>query len=235
MDNSDVVHVASLWRYPGKSMGGERVGELALEGDGVVGDRDWGVRDRGEGVVLTAKRCPALLHARASVVDGAATVVTLPDGTTGEAGSAELDAALSEWLGRPVAVERCRAGVAADYDAGFTGPPGRFVDGWPVHLVTTATLAGDDERRYRPNVVVAAEGDAFLEDGWVGTSVAVGEARLDVRKRCGRCVMVTRAQPGLAEDRSRLRRLGARDLRLGVYLRVARAAVVREGDEVRGA
>ena len=226
------MHVASLWRYPVKSLGGERVGELALEGDGVVGDRDWGMRDARDGVVLTAKRCPALLHARA-VVDGAATVVTLPDGTAGEAGSARLDAALSAWLGRPVAVERCRPGVAANYDAGFTGPPGRFVDGWPVHLVTTATLAGDDERRYRPNVVVAAEGDAFVEDGWVGTSVAVGDARLDVRKRCGRCVMVIRSQPGLAEDRSRLRRLGARDLRLGVYLRVARAAVVREGDEVR--
>jgi hypothetical protein len=45
--------------------------------------------------------------------------------------------------------------------------------------------------------------------------------------------MVTRAQPGVPEDRSRLRRLGARDLRLGVYLRIARPAVVREADEVR--
>ena len=227
------MRVARLWRYPVKSMGGERVAELALEGDGVVGDRDWGVRDRAAGVVLTAKRCPALLHARASLVDGrGTTVVALPDGRSAEAGTAELDAALSGWLGRRVAVERCRPGVAADYDADFTGPPGRFVDGWPVHLVTTATLAGDDERRYRPNVVVAAEGAPFLEDGWVGTTLAVGDARLDVRKRCGRCVMVTRAQPGLAEDRSRLRRLGRRDLRLGVYLRVARAAVVREGDGV---
>jgi uncharacterized protein YcbX len=101
-----------------------------------------------------------------------------------------------------------------------------------VHLVTTATLAGDDERRYRPNVVVAAEGEPFLEDAWVDGSLAMGEARLDARKPCGRCVMVTRAQPGLAEDRSRLRRLRGRDGRFGVYLRVARPGVVREGDEV---
>jgi hypothetical protein len=227
------VHVTSLWRHPVKSMGGERVGALDLEGDGVVGDRDWGVRDLGTRAVLTAKGCPPLLHARASYGDDGTTVVALPDGRGGEAGAPALDAALSDWLGRPVALERSRPGAAVDYDAGFTGPPGRFVDGWPVHLVTTATLAGDDERRYRPNVVVAAEGEPFLEDGWVGAAVAVGEARLDVRKQCSRCVMVTRAQPGLDEDRSRLRRLGHRDLRLGVYLRVAAPGVIREGDEVR--
>jgi uncharacterized protein YcbX len=227
------VHVASLWRYPVKSMGGERVAALALEGDGVVGDRDWGVRDRWAGVVLTAKGCPPLLHARASLVDGGTTVVALPDGRDGAAGTAELDAALSDWLDRPVALERCRPGTAAAYDAGFTGPPGRFVDGWPVHLVTTATLAGDDGRRYRPNLVVEAEGEPFLEDAWVGGGLSVGDARFDVRKRCRRCVMVTRAQPGLAQDRSRLRRLGPRDGHLGVYLRVAGTGEVREGDEVR--
>jgi uncharacterized protein YcbX len=207
------------------------VAALELEGDGVVGDRKWGIRDRAAGVVLTAKECPPLLHARAAVVDGA-TVVTLPDGTEGEAGTEALDAALSGWLGRAVALERARPGEAADYDAGFTGPPGRFVDGWPVHLVSTATVTGDDERRYRPNLVVDAPGQAFHEDAWVDRTLAVGTARLDVRKRCGRCVLITRSQPGVAEDRSRLRRLGGRDLRLGVYLRVARPGLVQEGDEV---
>ena len=226
------MYVAALWRYPVKSVGGEQVAALELEGDGVVGDRDWGIRDRTAGVVLTAKECPPLLHARAAVLDGA-TVVTLPDGSEGEAGTGALDAAVSDWLGRPVALERARPGEAADYDAGFTGPPGRYVDGWPVHLLSTATVRGDDERRYRPNVVVEARGDAFLEDGWVDRALVVGTARLDVRKRCGRCVMVTRSQPGVPEDRSRLRRLNDRDLRLGVYLRVARPGRVEEGDEVR--
>ena len=227
------MHVGALWRYPVKSVGGERVPVLPLEGDGVVGDRDWGIRDRRSGLVLTAKECPPLLQAHAALVGDADVVVSLPGGGGGVAGTPALDAALSAWLDRPVTLERSRPGVAADYDAGFTGPPGRFVDGWPLHLVTTATLAGDEERRYRPNVVVAAEGEPFLEDGWVDATLVAGGARLDVRKRCGRCVMVTRPQPGMAEDRSRLRRLGSRDLRLGVYLRVAHAGLVREGDEVR--
>jgi len=227
------VRVASLWRYPVKSMAGERVPAITVEGDGVVGDRDWGVRDRRADVVLTAKRCPALLHALAVHGDGGATVVSLPDGQRGEAGTADLDAALSAWLGRPVALERCRPGVAADYDDGFTGPPGRFVDGWPLHLVTTATLGDEDGRRYRPNVVVAGGDEPFVEDGWVGAPVAVGGARFDVRKRCTRCVIVTRAQPGLDEDRSGLRRLAPREARLGVYLRVAETGQVREGDEVQ--
>jgi uncharacterized protein YcbX len=226
------VHVASLWRYPVKSMGGERVAALTLEGDGVVGDRDWGVRDVDAGVVLTAKGCPPLLQACASFGDGTVMVV-LPDGRSGRAGSTALDDDLSDWLGRRIALEPARPGVAAGYDAGFTGPPGRFVDGWPVHLVTTATLAGDDARRYRPNVVVAAEGKPFLEDGWIDRTVALGEAQLDVRKGCTRCVMVTRRQPGLPEDRSRLRRLGRREGKLGVYLRVATPGPFREGDEVR--
>jgi uncharacterized protein len=226
------MHVAALWRYPVKSVGGERVPALALEGDGVAGDREWGVQDRAAGLVLTAKECPPLLHASAAVVDGT-TVVTLPDGTGGEAGPAALDATLSDWLGRTVGLERARPGEAAAYDAGFTGPPGRFVDGWPVHLVSTATVARDDERRYRPNVVVDAPGEAFLEDAWLERTLVVGTARLDVRKRCGRCVLVTRSQPGVPEDRSRLRRLRDRDLRLGVYLRVAEPGVVHEGDEVR--
>jgi uncharacterized protein YcbX len=226
------MRVASLWRYPVKSVGGERLAAAELEGDGVVGDREWGVRDRAAGVVLTAKECPPLLHAGAAVV-GDATVVTLPDGTAGEAGTAVLDAAVSDWLGRPLVLERARPGEPAAYDAGFTGPPGRFVDGWPVHLVSTSTVTGDDERRYRPNVVVDAPGEAFLEDGWLDRTVVAGTARLDVRKRCGRCVLITRSQPGVAEDRSRLRRLGPRDLRLGVYLRVAEPGRVQEGDEVR--
>jgi uncharacterized protein YcbX len=226
------MRVASLWRYPVKSMGGQRVGSFTLEGDGVVGDRDWGVRDLEADVVLTAKGCPALLQACASVGDDGAAVVVLPDGRSGRAGTAAVDDALSDWLGRRVALEPARPGVAAGYDAGFTGSPGRFVDGWPVHLVTTATLADDDSRRYRPNVVVAAEGEPFLEDDWVDRTVAMGPAQLDVRKCCTRCVMVTRPQPGLAEDRSRLRRLGRREGKLGVYLRVATAGQVREGDEV---
>jgi uncharacterized protein YcbX len=206
-----------------------------VETDGIAGDRGWGVRSRSADVVLTAKRCPPLLFARARLDgdDGRPPVVELPDGRAGRGGDPGLDAALSDWLDQPVALRPAPPGEATDYDAGFTGPPGRFVDGWPVHLVTTATLAGDDERRYRANVVVAAGGDPFVEDGWVDASVALGDARLDVRKRCGRCVMVTRGQPGVPEDRSRLRRLGARDLRLGVYARIARPAVLREADEVR--
>src|SRR4051794_34705424 len=123
--------VASLWRFPVKSMGGERLTALELEGHGVVGDRGWGVRDGIAGVVLTAKRCPALLEARAEVVDGATTVVTLPDGEPLEAGDPALDVALSDWLGRQVVLDAAAPGVAAAYDDGFTGPPGRFVDGWP--------------------------------------------------------------------------------------------------------
>ena len=226
------VTVAELWRYPVKSVGGERVETLDLEAGGVPVDRAWGLRDLGTGLVLTAKRCGQLLDARARV-EGPGVVVELPDGTVGRAGEADLDAALSAWLDRPVAMESAQPGVRTDYDDGFAGRPGTFHDSSPLHLVTTATLDQDDPRRYRANVVVGADDEPFFEDAWVGSSLAVGPARLAVSRRCGRCVMVTRPQPGIGQDRTRLTRLRERDSCFGVYASVETPGTLGVGDLVQ--
>jgi uncharacterized protein YcbX len=57
------LRVAQLWRYPVKSLLGERLPSLSLVGDGVDGDRLWGILDRGDGRILTARREPRLLFA----------------------------------------------------------------------------------------------------------------------------------------------------------------------------
>ncbi len=58
-----MAHVAELWRYPVKSMGGERVEQLAVAAGGAAGDRRLAVVDPAAGKVLSGKRWPALLMA----------------------------------------------------------------------------------------------------------------------------------------------------------------------------
>lgn len=53
--------IKELWRYPVKSLGGERVTTLELERRGAVGDRLWAVRDEESGTLTGAKKLPALM------------------------------------------------------------------------------------------------------------------------------------------------------------------------------
>ena len=80
MTSSDVV-VAQLWRYPVKSMQGERLPAVEIQVDGVDGDRRWGVRDERTGRVLTGRREARLLEAAAILAAGSEPVIELPDGT----------------------------------------------------------------------------------------------------------------------------------------------------------
>jgi uncharacterized protein YcbX len=71
------------------------------------------------------------------------------------------------------------------------------------------------------------------EDGLVGRRVRLGSATLDVMKRIDRCVMVTRAQPGVPVDLDVLRtihREGNGDLAVGAL--VAGTGTVAVGDRL---
>jgi hypothetical protein len=104
--------------------------------------------------------------------------------------------------------------TVSDIAMGMVAPPGTFFDVAPLHLMTTATLArlaelhpeGDfDVRRYRPNVVVEADDGGFVENAWVGRTVALGRGDGDPGMRVTlptmRCIMTTLAQPTLGLDR----------------------------------
>lgn len=90
---SPTPHITELWRYPVKSLLGERLATLRLVADGVEGDRMWGIQDLGDGRILTARREPQLLFASSRVAANGAPVITLPDGQelTGPGRPAGLD------------------------------------------------------------------------------------------------------------------------------------------------
>ena len=174
------MHVASLHRYPVKSMLGESVATLDIGYGGAEGDRRLALIDEETGRVASAKQARLwrhLLKCSARIDDGRVRV-RLPDGAEVSPGDAAFVDALSDLLSRPVRLARQRPagasveradpdlvlehGLDAEVDAPLLelaeGTPGEsFVDLAPLHVITEATLAriGIDAERYRPNIVIA--------------------------------------------------------------------------------
>jgi uncharacterized protein len=129
--------------------------------------------------------------------------------------------------------------------------PGTFQDVAAVTILTTASLRaarrlhprGDwDPRRFRMTILVEADGERFLENDWLGRTLAIGAARLSVFAPTPRCVMVTLAQPGLGADRGVLTTLARHNRAevpgtgmfacLGAYAGVDTGGTISVGDNV---
>lgn len=106
------MRIAELWRYPVKSMGGERLDAIEVDARGVHADRLWAVRDLELGAVTTARRLPVLLGCAARFAQepspdagpGVVTevVVTFPDGQERSSSDPEVHELLSDLVGRRV-------------------------------------------------------------------------------------------------------------------------------------
>jgi uncharacterized protein YcbX len=248
------MKVVGLWRYPVKSMRGEARDSLPVGPLGVEGDRRFGVLDAGSGTIVSAKKDGRLLEARAMLA-GVELTVRLPTGETALATGPAVDAALTAWLGRPVHLVEARPEGRGTYEmpidfqddesepVRWQGPPGSFVDSAPIHVLTTATLRGIaverpelqwDVARFRPNVLVDADGDDFIEQEWIGRRLGFGSVVLEVRKPCSRCVMTTRAQPGGIERQLDILRHvnDAHASNLGVLARVVEGGRLDVGQTV---
>lgn len=230
MTTNAVGTVSDLYRYPVKSMLGETVDQVEIDGLGVVGDRAQALVDVESGRVATAKQprwWRELLRCRAATVAGEIRV-TLPDGR--ELGSLAVDDPLSEILGRPVRMAEQRTegaeierpepeevlehGVDAELDAplleiAMGAPGGRFVDYAPVHLITTATLeeVGVETLRYRPNIVVRTpEGTPpFVENSWLGRRLRIGGVEMEGTLPTPRCSVPTLEHGDLPRSKEALR------------------------------
>jgi uncharacterized protein YcbX len=226
-----VARVASLHRYPVKSMVGEQVTRLEIDQRGSLGDRLWSVRTS-DGKIGSGKNSrrfaavPKLLELRAQQRDGKV-VITFPDGSSCAIGSADADVRLSEYLGQPVH-------LASERDVSH------FDDG-PVSLIGTASvrsLANErnqplDCARFRPNVVVNTSAP-FEEDRWVGHRLQVGTAELSITMKSPRCVMIDMKTADLPPQHGNLKTLGrVNGANLGVIAHVLGAGTISVGDTLR--
>jgi uncharacterized protein len=109
---TDTATLVELWRFPVKSMGGQRVDEVAVNARGVHADRLWAVRDLENDITASARRMPALLgcvarYASAPGPDAGPgnapeVVITLPDGGEVSSGDPDVHARISDAVGRDV-------------------------------------------------------------------------------------------------------------------------------------
>src|SRR3954454_18846530 len=108
--------IAEIWRYPVKSMGGERVARSAITTRGVHADRMWAVRDVELDTFTTARRWPVLLRCSARFAEDPAgrsadpgdvleVIVTFPDGEAVSSSDPAIHDRLSEQIGKPARLE----------------------------------------------------------------------------------------------------------------------------------
>lgn len=237
------MRLAQIWRYPVKSMQGERLAEAAIDGGGLVGDRRFGLCESSTGRALTGRRLPALLMASARLLEGGEAEITLPTGVRVSSSEPDIDRRLSDWLGLPVEFVRADTNRSFEYELPVpeevvlvygTGRPVQLVLGCrsglkdvaPIHILSTADLDGESIRRFRPNLLLESENREISAP----STLTFDQVELEVSDPTIRCVMVTRAQPGLDAAPGLLRELVTRSrARVGVYATVRRRGLVREG------
>lgn len=228
--------VEQIWRYPVKSIGGERIRSTRADASGVHGDRVWAVQDAA-GKLGSGKgsrrftRILGLLGLTARYENLAdPPIVTGRDGTDYPVATGAADEFLRALAGKRIWVRR---------DTGIT-----HFDGVPLTLVGTATLdwlaaqlptVQIEARRLRPNLVVRTS-EPFEEEAWLDHPIQIGTAEATFEMILPRCVMVGMEQPGLASSNTVLKRIAARtDNPLGMAIggQVTRPGTITVGDPVR--
>ena len=221
----DVVGtVSEIWRYPVKSMAGERLDSAALTATGFEGDRRWALVDgttNRAGKLLTGTEDKRLMTYQARLI-GDEVEVVVPGGATWRLDDA-LVSEVARASGRPLTL-RDLAGANFDDSA--------------VLVVNLSTIAGFvmaagvavDHRRFRANLYVdGLEHEEELR--WVGCRLRAGSAELEVVKRCERCVVITLDPDSTVATPALLRVLTqTSDTFMGVYCRVVRPGQVSVGD-----
>lgn len=214
-----MTRLSALHVFPVKSCAPLSPSKAVVEPRGLVGDRRWMVVD-GDGQFMTARKWPRMTLVGATLRDdvlhveapGMPPIAVHPHaqrsarrdvavwGSTVSARLAEpaADAWISAFLGRPAAFVMMDddASRAVDPDYARDGDEVGFADGFPLLLISQASLDGLNARleapvpmlRFRPNLVVAGT-PAHAEDGW--RRIRVGAVEFDVVKPCTRCVLTT--------------------------------------------
>jgi len=185
------MKVKEIWRYPVKTMAGEKlervkVGPLGIEGDRVVHVED------SVGHVITSRTHPRFLGHK---------------GTMNRHGEIRVD-------GRPWD----RPEVAAEVEK-IAGPGARLVryeglerfDVLPLLVATDGAIAafGHDGRRLRPNIVIGGV-EGMCEREWPGACLRIGKVLIGVQDLRLRCIMTSFDPDTLVQDKK---------ITLGIYQR----------------
>jgi hypothetical protein len=208
------VYLAEIWRYPVKSMAGERLEHVKLGLAGIEGDRVIHV-ENGRGRVVTARTRPQLLrHHAVADAEGAITVDGLPWAHPDIADAVEKDVGRGALLVPDDSMER--------------------FDVLPLLVATDGAIRefGHDSRRLRPNLVVGGV-PGLEERDWPGKYLRVGEAIISLVDLRARCVMTTFDPDTLKQDSNVLKEIVRRfEGTLALNAHVIRGGWIQEGQQV---
>lgn len=213
MNTRTPLYVAGLWRYPVKTLAGERLAEATLTEDGVRGDRL--VQVYGPEGIRTSRRHHRLLGLR---------------GTLSPAGQPLINGL--PWDSQEaLSLVKAAAGDDAWVEA-YAGPE-RF-DVLPLLVATDGAVAafGRDIRRLRPNILIAGV-EGLDERTCEGAELRIGTAVIRLDSLRGRCPMTTVNPDTLDRDPEVLRDIGRRfGGRLALNAEVLQRGTIHVGDRV---
>lgn len=207
------LHVAGLWRYPVKSLAGERLSTATIGPDGIPGDRVVWVR--GPEGVRTSRRQYRLLGLQGTLGPDASPLINGHPWESPEA----------------LALVRAAAGDDAWLEA--SDDVERF-DVLPLLVATDGAVAafGRDVRRLRPNLLIGGVHDLDERD-WPGAELRIGGVTVRLDSLRGRCPMTTVDPDTLHRDPEVLRDIGRRfGGRLALNADVVRQGTISVGDAV---
>lgn len=186
------MHVEELWRYPIKSLKGEKIQDAQITPNGIPGDREIVVLNAG-GRIVTSRSRPKLLALKGELgSDGVPTI----NGFKWD--SEEAGELVNAAVGEPAQLLRV--------------PQPQGFDVLPLLIATDGTTGflKINHRRLRPNILLA--GIPGLEErDWPGRVIKIGDARIKAVKLRARCVMTTFDPDTQEQDKSVLVRI-LRDL-----------------------
>jgi uncharacterized protein len=207
------MQIAELWRYPVKSMSGERLEAARLGPEGIPGDRLLYVIDE-RGEIVSARTKPRLLGHNATLAeDGEVLVDGLP------------------WRDPEVAAAvRAAAGAGARL---VRAEDSERFDIMPLLVATDGAIDafGYDRRRLRPNIIGGVEG--LVERDWQWSLLAAGDAVIALADLRGRCIVTTWDPDTLDQDVDVLRHIHAHfEGKLALNAWTGRDGHLAVGDEV---
>ena len=235
----EIGHVEAIFRYPVKSMAGERLAAANMGWHGIDGDRRLAFRrvgDHGGFPFLTAGKLPDLVLFTPTRSSDAAegdlpTHVRTPDGIDFPVFGEELASEVGRRYGAPVEMMQLRHGI---------------FDEAPISVIATDTiseierLAGvrPDVRRFRPNILVRLlRSDPFQENQWVGGVLSFGDGddapAITVTLRDERCAMLN-LDPETAQPATEMMKTVVRANQnfAGIYAAVTRTGRIAIGQKI---
>jgi uncharacterized protein len=209
------MKVTEIWRYPVKTMAGEKLQRVGIGPLGIEGDRVVHVEDAQERVI-TSRSHPRFLGHK---------------GTLGLDGTPLVD-------GRPWNSPEVAAEVVA-----IVGPGAKLVryggaerfDVLPLLVATDGAIAafGHDHRRLRPNIVIGGV-EGLTEREWPGACLRIGKVLIGVQDLRLRCVMTSYDPDTLVQDKEITRGIYRRfEGKLALNCFVIEGGEIAVGDDVQ--